>query len=443
VIPGERLAPCHLSRFTFGSRFLPHSRSHINAILPIMNDRFILMGGPSGLSVLDVLPRLHGDEAMSAVGGLSDAKKKDIWEGEAVWQMEWLEEPSFRSDGEEDEGAVHAIILVLVGSEGDDRTNSKTELRMYDLASMIKLVQWTTTRQVCSYSLFHAPAVLKGCQDSRPLAMQQKATIRPHSHRHSGSLAQSLKSLLLESPITSLPSPSLPFPFPPPPPIPPKDGQQIFPSPLHHQLSDSPTQTTHSQNGPVSPSPSNNVHPRAVPHKNSTDSSWDIIDPQEDDTNDIDQPIRWATSYVPFTTKATATSPILSFELYRPPDGSCFLAVATKGGILLYERPRGQKGFQFIKVHFQSERFPYTRLNQTSGFLYPARTAQHIIRPPTISARSAPTLASSIRSTEHPAQTTHTPRATFSFLTRVAKHSSPNNFNPHIPMHIRQFRQKG
>jgi hypothetical protein len=74
---GEPLLPAHLMLHNFGSRFLPHTTSQIRAILPLLGDRFILIGHDDGLSVLDMVP--SGNPETS---GPADAEVHAIWEGE-------------------------------------------------------------------------------------------------------------------------------------------------------------------------------------------------------------------------------------------------------------------------------------------------------------------------------------------------------------------------
>lgn len=84
-------------------------------------------------------------------------------------------------------------------------------------------------------------------------------------------------------------------------------------------------------------------------HQDSTSSteSWDIVD---------DLPLRWATEYIPLATPNSrlANSSVLFFELWNNKSndgrGTAMLAVATKTSILLYETPKGERAFRFVKV---------------------------------------------------------------------------------------------
>jgi hypothetical protein len=78
-----------------------------------------------------------------------------------------------------------------------------------------------------------------------------------------------------------------------------------------------------------------------------SDSTWDVVE---------DLPLRWATDYVGL---AAAGSRLLStsvncYSLWRESNGrgqgGALLAVATKSNIILYEKPKGERAFRFVKV---------------------------------------------------------------------------------------------
>ena len=106
-----------------------------------------------------------------------------------------------------------------------------------------------------------------------------------------------------------------------------------------------------------------------------SDSTWDIVE---------DLPLRWATDYVGL---AAAGSRLLStsvncYSLWRESNnrsqGVALLAVATRSNILLYEKPKGERAFRFVKVsHLSSE---YSIILNTSllllGILYPAASSK-------------------------------------------------------------------
>ena len=79
----------------------------------------------------------------------------------------------------------------------------------------------------------------------------------------------------------------------------------------------------------------------------SSDDSWDVID---------ELPLRWATDYVPLASPGSRllNLNVLFFELMKKGAGvsrsSTSLAIATKQSIILYESPKGERAFKFVKV---------------------------------------------------------------------------------------------
>jgi len=77
------------------------------------------------------------------------------------------------------------------------------------------------------------------------------------------------------------------------------------------------------------------------------DSSWDIVD---------DFPLRWATDFTSLSSSGSRMSNtgVVSYALWH--EGSsrstrrALLAVATKSNIFLYETPKGERAFHFVKV---------------------------------------------------------------------------------------------
>lgn len=151
---GERIGQTHASLHNFGSRFIPHSETIIHCVLPIMSDRYLLLGTDEGLSVLDLLPGLHG-----GVGGssetyqagqhaltLGDAKPRKLWVGESVHQLTLLE---VNESGTQEDGAgMKGTVLALVGTEplpGEDR---RKVVRMYSLGSLSSLVSFVVNQPV-------------------------------------------------------------------------------------------------------------------------------------------------------------------------------------------------------------------------------------------------------------------------------------------------------
>lgn len=153
VLEGEVLSPCRITLQTFGSRFLPHSCSPINTLLPVLSERFLLFGTPDGFSFLDILPGLHGGLAgggnvLRPSHELSDARRGDIWQGTAVWQTKLLEEGDTDVDDENPQG----VVLALVDGESESGESIRV-IRMYKLDNLTRLVQWFATHKVTALHL--------------------------------------------------------------------------------------------------------------------------------------------------------------------------------------------------------------------------------------------------------------------------------------------------
>jgi len=67
----------------FGSRFLPHTQNRIRCLLPLMNDRLLLIGHDEGLSVLDMFPQEWTETGNTTTKGPDEANARLMWEGEA------------------------------------------------------------------------------------------------------------------------------------------------------------------------------------------------------------------------------------------------------------------------------------------------------------------------------------------------------------------------
>ena len=81
--------------------------------------------------------------------------------------------------------------------------------------------------------------------------------------------------------------------------------------------------------------------------------SWDVVD---------DLPFRWATDYAPLATPGSKlyNVPVNFIQVGRN-RGSVSLAVATKANIVLYEAPRGERAFSFVKVRPSPENPNFSR----------------------------------------------------------------------------------
>ena len=92
-VVSERLGDTRLSVYHFGSRFIPHSSSPIRSLVPLNEDRYLLLGGMDGLGLLDIFPdngTLSVQDA-SMLHALESAARKDLWTGEAYVRVPWIE----------------------------------------------------------------------------------------------------------------------------------------------------------------------------------------------------------------------------------------------------------------------------------------------------------------------------------------------------------------
>ncbi|KAF9450172.1 hypothetical protein P691DRAFT_726586 [Macrolepiota fuliginosa MF-IS2] len=312
----QSVEPSHLKLNTFGSRFLPHATSQIRCILPLNSERLLLIGHDEGLSVLDCFP-----QEWTATGGI-DVKNPDeaharlIWEGEGVFQMTVIEQ------GEGLDGKIQGVILALVGPEPGSPYpkdgDTARSLRMYNLLSITNLAKWAIAHR-----------------GARPLDLRrppnwQAQTTPVKKHRPQGSIARGFKSLIeMPSPHTS--------------------PEQQYPVSYHNMLN----------TGVPNESPERRINtpltnPQQLPilapsRRNTDDSSWDVID---------DVPLRWATDFVPLASPGSrlAGLSVISYALWvdenRIGRGGQLLAVSTRANILLYEVPKGERAFRFVKEFY-------------------------------------------------------------------------------------------
>ena len=65
-----------------------------------------------------------------------------------------------------------------------------------------------------------------------------------------------------------------------------------------------------------------------------------------------DLPLRWATDYVCLAAAGSrlVNTSVNCYSLWHQGQGGALLAVATKSNILLYEKPKGERAFRFVKV---------------------------------------------------------------------------------------------
>ncbi|KAF9226775.1 hypothetical protein BS17DRAFT_776114 [Gyrodon lividus] len=298
----ETLVPSHLQVHQFGSRFLPHTMSPIRCVLPIQRDRLLLIGTDSGLSVLDMYPTEWASDGNVGIiqKGPGEAQARVVWTGEAVYQMSILE---YEDIGE---GTPQGVVLALVGPDPDapsvatGHQESLRSLRMYNLASLTSLAKWTVAQQG-THSVD-----LRRASDWNI----QQTPIK--KHRPASSITRGLKNLIIESP-TRTQQPATSY-------------QSYLAAPTAKR------QTTTA----------------------SADSSWDVVD---------DLPLRWATDFVPLASAGSrlASASVIAYALWQEggpgPGGGrhgrrALLAVATKYNIFLYETPKGERAFHFVKEFY-------------------------------------------------------------------------------------------
>ncbi|RDB20203.1 hypothetical protein Hypma_012918 [Hypsizygus marmoreus] len=308
----QRLAPTHLKINQFGSRFLPHTTSPIRCLLPIASDKMLLIGHDEGLSVLDMFPQEWTEDGRIVVKGPDEAHAYMMWQGESIIQMSLLE---VESNGE---GTPQGVVLALVGPDPDTPglrdADSMRSLRMYNLASLTSLAKWAVAQ--------------KG---ARPLDLRRPSNWQVQQspskrRRPQSTIARGLKALI-DSP----------------------GGSHPHHSP-EHSISSYDTILSPSSSLAPSITPRQAFPRRLSPNrKESNESSWDLVD---------DLPLRWATDFVPLASNGSRLlhTSILSYALWsdenRKGRGGRLLAIATKNNILLYETPKGERAFRFVKEFY-------------------------------------------------------------------------------------------
>ncbi|KAG8829539.1 hypothetical protein FRC17_006423 [Serendipita sp. 399] len=302
-LSAQRIGDTNLSLYEFGSRFIPHSSYPVRSLVPILDDRYLLLGGPDGLGFLDIFPenQLIAADSDSIVHPLEGAKRRDIWTGEAIYQMEAVESYT------DPQGGVQGVVLALVGpDETEQDKESIRSIRMYNLASIYSLIRWMSSHPDAKPLAIHPP---KGWT-------HQHSTHRKLQRHGSNAITRSLKNMVID----------------------PQSGRPATP--------------TTSTSSLKSPSVASERSPPR--HKETQDSaeSWDMVDTVED------LPLRWATDYVNLATAGSrlSSTSVTFFELWRNEGinsrGTSMLAVATKTAILLYETPKGERSFRFIKEFY-------------------------------------------------------------------------------------------
>lgn len=100
--------------------------------------------------------------------------------------------------------------------------------------------------------------------------------------------------------------------------------------------------------GPIPQKYPSNSEPIPTMRSNSDDSTWSVVD---------DLQMRWATDFVPLAVPGSRLvgASVVAFatwsdETRRDRTGGQLLAIATKSNILLYETPKGERAYKFVKV---------------------------------------------------------------------------------------------
>lgn len=140
--------------------------------------------------------------------------------------------------------------------------------------------------------------------ENGPIDFRQHASWTPsRKHKHAASISRSLKTIVVDSPVGEY------------------DVQSIKSSPV----------TT----GGCTPE-----------RQSSSDTSWDVVD---------DSSLQWASSYTPFAAPGSklSTASVLAYTLWRESghQGAAFLAVSTKGNIIVYQKLKSERAFRFYQVH--------------------------------------------------------------------------------------------
>jgi hypothetical protein len=204
------------------------------------------------------------------------------------------------------------VFLALIAPEPISGKESETlrVLRMYNLSSLCSLARWATSQRNTK------PLDLRKPSDGNPTQPTP-----PKKHKHNASfVSRGIKALV----DNSNPDPFL------------EPRTAVY----HHANLDIASGRRPSASAPR-PTPDRQQSGSSV------DSSWDVVD---------DLPLRWATDYVPLAAAGSRllNLSVISYALLRDERsrgrGGALLAVATKSSILLYETPKGERAFRFMKV---------------------------------------------------------------------------------------------
>ena len=231
------------------------------------------------------------------------------------------------------EGTPQGVVLALVGPENGSPKDQESvrSLRMYNLASLVSLAKYAVVQKASLTSvIFRTIRYVSTCSHlqpgSRPLDLRHptsgkptQQTSTPRKHRKGQSLAKGFKSLMVDAP--------------------PSGHNAIYQAARAEAYVQLPSAVD-------SPS-SSSLALRESPVHDSLDSAWDMVE---------DLPLRWATDFVPLATTGSRliNTSVLSYALHRDENsrsrGGAFLAVVVKCNIFLYETPKGERAFRFVKV---------------------------------------------------------------------------------------------
>lgn len=92
-----------------------------------------------------------------------------------------------------------------------------------------------------------------------------------------------------------------------------------------------------------------------------------------------DPSIRWATDYIPLASSGSrlASTSALLFATWSDEGrkgkgtGGQLLAIATKNNVLLYETPKGERAYKFVKVCCSTESMSYTLISPNRNSILP------------------------------------------------------------------------
>ena len=182
--------------------------------------------------------------------------------------------------------------------------------------------------------------------DLHRMANWQSPNTPSKKHRAQGSLARGIKSLI-DTPQSH-------------------NGQQEFGSAPQAQGFLSPTGSTASAFPSSNASSSSRRSPSS--RRNSGESSWNVVD---------NLPLRWATDFVPLAVPGSRLvgATVVTFATWSDDTrkgrmGGQLLAIATKTNILLYETPKGERAYRFVKVYQHCYYPVYCALIFWLGILY-------------------------------------------------------------------------